>query len=319
MTRQGLTPDYVASPLGIRQLVKQFRTMQLYMVNSVTGDGEFGGLSMNDDDCFIISSIEDDYKVMYEEAVLRIELLQDRGIQISNPNTFRTIDDWRLRCKKDDLPTYKSRRFFIAELYGSVLRRLEDALVKQKATDSSHEEFIRDLIKRFAPSGDVKAYVAQFPPSIVDSLARFSAEYIPSETAFIMMRFSKTNRHTQITDAIKSTLKDLGITGLRADDVPFHDDLLPNVETYMHGCGIGIAVLERIETNDINPNVSLEIGYMLGLGKPVCLLKDSTLPVLQADLAGKLYSVFSLEDIQRSIQRELTAWIVGKGLGRSSI
>lgn len=44
----------------------------------------------------------------------------------------------------------------------------------------------------------------------------------------------------------------------------------------MHGCEFGVAVFDRITEDDFNPNVTLEVGYMLGMGRNVLLLKDKT-------------------------------------------
>ena len=41
-------------------------------------------------------------------------------------------------------------------------------------------------------------------------------------------------------------------------DKEYHEDLLPNILIYLHGCGMGVAVFERIEAEDFDPNVSLE-------------------------------------------------------------
>ncbi|MCX5713215.1 MAG: hypothetical protein NT033_00025 [Candidatus Omnitrophica bacterium] len=89
--------------------------------------------------------------------------------------------------------------------------------------------------------------------------------------------------------------------GLRADDKCYHDDLFPNILTYLWGCSIGIAVFERLEADEFNPNVSLEVGYMRALGKPICLLKDKTLRTLQTDLIGKLYTPFDPQNPEGSI------------------
>lgn len=85
---------------------------------------------------------------------------------------------------------------------------------------------------------------------------------------------------------------------IRADDKQYHDDddLFSNILTYIHGCGFGIAVFERIEIDELNPNVALEVGYMVALGKSICFLKDNTLRTLHADLVGKLYRVFDSLD-----------------------
>ncbi|HKQ52244.1 MAG TPA: hypothetical protein VJT74_07750, partial [Pyrinomonadaceae bacterium] len=126
------------------------------------------------------------------------------------------------------------------------------------------------------------------PPAILESLARFRQQHPdPSKAGFLMMKYGSTHAHEQVTQAVRETLAKYGMTALRADEVGYHEDLYYNVTTYIHGCGFGIAVFERLESDDFNPNVSLEFGYMRALRKPVCLLKDQTLKLLHTDLVGK--------------------------------
>jgi hypothetical protein len=153
------------------------------------------------------------------------------------------------------------------------------------------------------------------PVEIRESLQRFRADYPdPSKVAFLMMRFGKTQAHTNIVKGIKKALDPLGISIVRADDKQYHDDLFPNVLTYVYGCSFAISVFERIETEEFNPNVALEVGYMLALRKQVCLLKDRTLTTLHADLVGKLYRVFDPLDPIGTIPEELARWLKDKGL-----
>ncbi len=156
------------------------------------------------------------------------------------------------------------------------------------------------------------------PPEIQDSLRRFQVEHTDrSRVAFIMMQFQQTPAHDNITEAIKATLGKHGIVGVRADEKEYHDDLLPNVLTYLHGCGFGIAVFERIKTEEAhNPNVALEVGYLLAMGKPVCLLKDRNLPRLQADLVGRLYRQFDSYDPADTIPPQVSGWLRDRGLSR---
>ena len=153
------------------------------------------------------------------------------------------------------------------------------------------------------------------PDGIHESLAKFKKDH-PDEgkAAFIMMKFGRTPSHDKIIEAIRSAIKPYGIEGLRADDKQYHDELFPNIETYVHGCGFGIAVFERIETEEFNPNVSLEVGYMIGIKKPVCLLKDQTLRTLHTDLVGRLYRPFDTLDPGKTIPTELVRWLSDKGL-----
>ena len=153
------------------------------------------------------------------------------------------------------------------------------------------------------------------PPQIQDSLRNFRAEYTNSDkVAFIMMQFIQTPAHDRITEAIKAELGKHGITGVRADDREYHHDMFPNVETYMHGCGLGIAVFERIEADTHNPNVALEVGYLFAMGKPVCLLKDRTLPTLPADLVGRLYREFDPQNPAETIPAVLSKWLSDRNL-----
>lgn len=153
------------------------------------------------------------------------------------------------------------------------------------------------------------------PVAIQDSLAVFRRDYpFPRKACFIMMQFGKTKAHDAIERGIKDTLSKYGIRGFLARDKEYHDELYSNIQTYLHGCGFGIAVFERIETEDFNPNVSLEVGYMLGTRKLVLLLKDQTLPALQTDLVGRLYKSFDAHDPEMTIRPEVERWLEDKGL-----
>lgn len=92
------------------------------------------------------------------------------------------------------------------------------------------------------------------PVEITNSLKKFMSRH-PDErrTAFIMMKYGKTQAHSLIAPTIKTALESHLITGLRVDDGQVHPDLLWNIVTYMHGCGFGVAVFERIENEDYNP------------------------------------------------------------------
>lgn len=155
----------------------------------------------------------------------------------------------------------------------------------------------------------------QNPLEITESLTLFRQDHPDFDrNAFIMMQFGTTQAHSSIVDAIKNTLSKYRIEALRADDKDYHDDLFPNVLTYLYGCKFGIAVFERLEIEAFNPNVALEYGYMRALKKPICLLKDKTLNELQTDLIGKLYKPFDPQDPQNTIPEVLEKWLRDKDI-----
>jgi len=158
---------------------------------------------------------------------------------------------------------------------------------------------------------------AALPPplELVPFVQRFENDYPePRHTAFIIMRFGNTIAHKAILNAIRKTLKRYGIEAIRADDKTYADSLMTNVRTLMHGCGFGIAVFERIESDAHNPNVALEVGYMLALGKPICLLKDKSLSGLPTDMVGSLYYEFDVFDPEITIEKAISAWLNLQGI-----
>ena len=71
------------------------------------------------------------------------------------------------------------------------------------------------------------AHIQPPPPiEITHSLQKFKAAY-PEErkTAFIMMRYGKTQAHSQIAPTIKAALQAHSITGMRVDERQYHSDL----------------------------------------------------------------------------------------------
>ena len=160
-------------------------------------------------------------------------------------------------------------------------------------------------------------YLESLPPDTLNtSLKKFRRQFPPrARIAFIMMRFEDGRVHKKISELIKETLKQFDIIGVRADEFDFHETLLHNVQTYVHGCDFGIAVFERVKDDTFNPNVAYEVGYLTALRKPVCILKDKTLNALPSDLLGALYVEFDTSELRKSIKSALRQWIARQAFG----
>ena len=163
---------------------------------------------------------------------------------------------------------------------------------------------------------DERYHISIKPPiEIQESLLSFDKDHPdPSKTAFVMMHFGKTRAHQEIVNAVTISLESYDIKGVRADQREYHPELYYNVLTYIYGCGFGIAIYERIEAELFSPNVSLEVGYMFALNKPVCLLKDKTLRGLHTDIVGKLYKEFDPKDSMGTIPPEVGKWLSDRSL-----
>lgn len=149
------------------------------------------------------------------------------------------------------------------------------------------------------------------PPELNLSLDRLRKKYPdPARLGFLIMRFGKAEPYGEIVKAIQETAARHGIAVVRADDHEFHADLWGNVRTFLHGCSFGVAIYERIEQDEPNANIGLEVGYLLAMGKPVLLLKERTLRTLQTDLMGRLYRVFDEHNAAGTIPGQLERWLI---------
>lgn len=155
----------------------------------------------------------------------------------------------------------------------------------------------------------------KYPLEITQSLKEFLKENPDiKRNAFVMMQFGDTSAHDSIMRCIRAVLGKYGITAFRADEKEYHEDLFPNVLTYIYGCSFGIAVFERLQDENFNPNVASEVGYMRALKKPICLLKDQTLTTLHSDLVGKIFRPFDPQDAEGSIPGVLEDWLKDKDI-----
>jgi hypothetical protein len=152
-------------------------------------------------------------------------------------------------------------------------------------------------------------------PEIASGVEKFNKDYPDRpKIAFIIMQFGSTPAHNTMVQIIKDTLNKFNIVGLRADDKQYLDDLFPNVKVYLHCCTFGIVIFDRITEDDFNSNISLEVGYLLGMNKNVLLLKDKTLKSLPTDLTGELYKEFDTQCIEITIPPQIEKWLKDKGI-----
>ena len=147
-------------------------------------------------------------------------------------------------------------------------------------------------------------------PELANPLKKFRIDYPdPLKVGFIMMKFDGTRLQKEIVNTLKKEGERLGLSFVRADDKQYSDELLTNIRTYMHGSAFGLAVFERLTSEIFNPNVSLEVGYMMAMNKPILFLKDNTLPKLHTDLVSKLYEEFDNQNPHKSIPVVLRKWL----------
>jgi len=109
----------------------------------------------------------------------------------------------------------------------------------------------------------------------------------PYVSCFVAMPFGDP-RATRIYDAVRTVLEDKPFYWrvVRADDSVEQTGLWANLKAKLLRAHCYIAIL----TQQVNPNVMIEIGRMEALERPLVLLREINAPDLPADLQGLLYA-----------------------------
>jgi Predicted nucleotide-binding protein containing TIR-like domain/haloacid dehalogenase-like hydrolase len=158
-----------------------------------------------------------------------------------------------------------------------------------------------------------------------ESLTRLHAESAYEKNVFIMTPFRNEARYRETVKCIRNALQKFELQGWVAADLDLHDQLWGNVETFLVGCRAGIAILTHDDVQGgnrtspltiFNPNVLLELGYLLSHRKPILILKDKTVPKLPTDLGGFIYADFDLENAAHSIFSAVDRWVTNRLLSR---
>ena len=81
----------------------------------------------------------------------------------------------------------------------------------------------------------------------------------------------------------------------------------------MENSRYAIIVFEQILDPDFNPNVALELGYILAIGKDGLILKDSSMKDLHTDVMGHLYESFDSYNVEETVATSIESWLMKLG------
>lgn len=124
------------------------------------------------------------------------------------------------------------------------------------------------------------------------------------------MRYKQADHYIEIENTIRTSLNRRGLNAHLAKDHQFlPNNLWDNICVYMLACDFGIVVFEEIDNRDFNPNISIEIGFMLALGKECLLLKDKRMPKMPTDICGHLYRDFDTYNITDTVSNQIASWV----------
>jgi phosphoserine phosphatase len=177
--------------------------------------------------------------------------------------------------------------------------------------------FIGDL-KKMAGQLEVSEINKKKFISPIESCKKLFLDSPYDRNVFIMTPFKDDQRYIDVIQTIRQALEQKNYKGWIASDKKLDSQLWDNVQAFMLACKYGIAVFTREgagtgaadpTASQFNPNVTMELGFMLSRGKEVLILKDKAVNKLHTDIVGSLYQEFDLNGSKASLSDTVKDWI----------
>lgn len=242
----------------------------------------------------------------YETGSLR----SDIDILVYAPDGLRRDEVMPIMEEEEALDIFKTTNKTEAESFAndSWLKRddiVADLDAKLLWSRTSGESTLLERYKEIKVLRDID-FKMSYMPMYSDAEMKFYEKY-GHNAVFVIMPFRE--ELNKVYEIIKDIFASKGYSAIRADENEFTNDLWENVRVYLECCNVAVAVFDKNDKNKYNPNVAIEVGYMLSKGNKVCLLKDKKLPKLPSDLISKMYKEYDSDDVKGTLPEQLELWI----------
>jgi hypothetical protein len=198
-----------------------------------------------------------------------------------------------------------------------------DTLSAATPNQAMRDELSRTVQKYIdQKKAEMKAVVAElvrWPPhkrEHFDKLDDFFREHNYENCVFIMTKYpenpprSALDTQLQVViDLVKEAVKTQGYTPLLALDKRYHPELFRNIEVYLLGCSKAIAIVESKHTNELNPNVTMEWGWLRASDRQVLYLVEKDFDKARADLKGLIEDYFDWNDPKPGVGAAVKAFL----------
>lgn len=242
----------------------------------------------------------------YETGSLR----SDIDILVYTPSGLRRDEVMPIMEEEEALDIFKTTNKTEAESFAndSWLKRddiVADLDAKLLWSRTNGESTLLERYKEIMVLRDID-FKMSYMPMYSDAEMKFYEKY-GHNAIFVIMPFRK--ELNKVYEIIKDIFASKGYSAIRADEKEFTNDLWENVRVYLECCNVAVAIFDKDDQDNYNPNVAIEVGYMLSKGNQVCLLKDKKLPTLPSDLISKMYKEYDSDDVEGTLPEQLGLWI----------
>ncbi len=290
------------------------------------------GHTVTIDTSFLVPGVE--WNRSLREALLTadglVAVLSTRSV---DAKTARITSQW---IAADIGAARATRKSVIPVLVGTCpIPTLVDDIYVLHLADPADKRTMRDVARRISAATD-EHIASRLREAAIDLPAGY--QHLASavlnccddtpfdKSVFVMMKFPSLSGMeprafrllTDVWDVLRHELIRYGLTARRADQRAYVDQLWDNICVYMLGSRYGIAILEDRAASELNPNVTLEYGFMKALNRAAVLFRDVNFKHDRADLTGKLAKAFDIDrsgelnaDSLRDAVRE---WLVDVGV-----
>lgn len=138
------------------------------------------------------------------------------------------------------------------------------------------------------------------------NLAAYFAKGGYEESVFVMTKYpgaattpkekATAKKLQAVIDAVTDGIRACNHVPRVATDAAYGRWLWDNVELNLLGCRRGIAIVEDRYLAELNPNVAMEWGWMVGMGREVLFLREAHFKHDRADWGGLLHEEFDWDD-----------------------
>ena len=237
-------------------------------------------------------------------------LRSDIDILVYAPSGLRRDEVMPIMEEEEALDIFKTTNKTEAESFAndSWLKRddiVADLDAKLLWSRTNGESTLLERYKEIMVLRDID-FKMSYMPMYSDAEMKLYEKY-GHNAIFVIMPFRE--ELNKVYEIIKDIFASKGYSAIRADEKEFTNDLWENVRVYLECCNVAVAVFDKNDQDNYNPNVAIEVGYMLSKGNKVCLLKDKKLPKLPTDLISKMYKEYDSDDVEGTLPEQLGLWI----------
>lgn len=121
----------------------------------------------------------------------------------------------------------------------------------------------------------------------------------------------KNSALEKVIETVKGSIEKCGFAPRIVSDKSYHSSglLWDDIELYLLGCSMGIAIVEDKYKPELNPNVALEWGWMRAMGKKVLFLVEEDFKNFRADWDGLTKREFKWDSPKVDIPKEIKGWL----------